>query len=92
LNGGKVVGVVLLANAGRSPILTPTRLAIDDVERRHGDAVQELFQIAPNGLTAAEAAYLRNFRNADELRKSSAKASRGRVERLGAKGIRERAR
>lgn len=86
-NGGQVAGVVLLAHAGRSPILTPTRVMIRDVERRHGDAIKDLFGIEPAGLTADEAAYLRNFRNADELRARIAAAERERVERLSAKGI-----
>jgi len=79
---------MLLAHAGRSPIFTPSKTH-RDVERRHGNAVKDLFGVAPSGLTADEAAYLRNFRNPDELRARFAKARDARSERLGAKGFHE---
>jgi predicted RNA methylase len=88
-NGGEVAGVVLLVNASRTGVLTPTKGTLRDVERRHGDAIRDLFHVSPAGLTADEAAYLRNFRDADELRTSLAKAQRARGERLGSKGVRE---
>ncbi|MCC6775623.1 MAG: strawberry notch family protein [Hyphomicrobiales bacterium] len=88
-NGGEVIGAVLLANAGRSGVLTPTRAVIRDIERRYGDAIRENFDIEPAGLTADEAAYIRNFRDARALREGVAKARRQRSERLASKGIRE---
>jgi hypothetical protein len=67
--------------------LTPTKAAIPDVARRFGDAVKELFGIEPPGLTADEAAYLRNFKDADALRRRWAKAESEREHRLHPKGI-----
>ena len=84
--GGEVAGIVTLVNAGRSGVFTPAKAVIRDIERRFGDAVENLFRIAPSGLTANEAAYLRNFKDADALRTRRAAAEVEREARLRAKG------
>ena len=86
-NGGKVVGAVTLANAGRSGVLTAPNALIHQIEKRFGDAVREIFGIDPASLTADEATYIFNFRDADAIRARFAAALRERVERLRAKGI-----
>lgn len=80
--GGEVAGIVTLVNAGRSGVFTPTKAVIRDIERRFGDAVENLFRIVPSGLTADEAAYLRNFKDADALRTRRAAAEVEREARL----------
>lgn len=84
--GGDVVGIVTLVNASRTGVLAASPQAVRDVERRFGHVVEELFGIAPSGLTAGEAAYLRNFRDADALRARAVAARSERSERLHAKG------
>jgi hypothetical protein len=71
--GGEVAGVVVFANAGRSGVLTPRRQDVKRIEGRFGDVIRNEFQIDPAALTADEAAYLSNFRDADQLRASIAK-------------------
>lgn len=88
-NGGNIVGVVTLVNAGRTGVLTPTRATIKRIEERFGNEVRELFGLDPAGLTADEAAYLLNFRDADTLRTRSAASERERATRLASKGISE---
>lgn len=85
--GGEVVGVVMLVNGSRAGVLTPTRSVVRDIEGRFGNAVRDLFQVDPAGLTADEAAYIRNFRDADALRARAAAAERERSERLRSKGV-----
>ncbi len=46
------------------------------VEWRFGDVIRNEFQIDPAALTADEAGYLSNFRDADQLRASIAKGRR----------------
>jgi hypothetical protein len=87
VNGGKVVGAVTLANAGRSGVLTAPQALVRQIEERFGDAIREIFGIEPASLTADEAAYIFNFRDADAIRARFAAALRERVERLRAKGI-----
>lgn len=86
-NGGNVVGAVTLANAGRSGVLTAPKALVRQIEKRFGDAVREIFGIDPASLTADEAKYIFNFRDADAIRARFAAALRERVERLRAKGI-----
>lgn len=57
--------------------------------KRHGDTIREQFGFEPAGLTAEEARYLIGFRTADELRNRVAAARQARVDRLGAKGVRQ---
>jgi hypothetical protein len=87
--GGIVAGTALLANAGRSAVLCPTQHHIQIIERRFADDIRNLFGIDPAALTADEAKYLVNFRNADALRSSAAKATRERDARLIARGLRQ---
>lgn len=86
-NGGEVAGVVTLANASRSGVLRAPKAHVADIERRYGHEVRDLFGIEPAALTADEAAYIRNFRDADALRSAVASAEGKRVARLRAKGI-----
>lgn len=86
-NGGEVVGVVTLANASRTPTMTPTAKQIAEIERRYGQALREHLHIAPDALTRAEATYVLGFRDADSLRNRAASARQERADRLRAKGI-----
>jgi hypothetical protein len=85
--GAQIAGAVLLANASRSGVLTLAPRTASLVERRYGDAIEELFGIEPGCLTADEAAYILNFRDADALRSRRAKAEDERRERLRAKSV-----
>lgn len=85
--GGQVSGVVTLVNASRGEVLSASASAVRDIEKRFGNAVEDLFGIAPASLTAPEAAYLRNFRDADALRARAAAAGVERSNRLRAKGV-----
>jgi hypothetical protein len=87
-NGGEVVGTVTLVNASRAGLYTPRRNHARDIEARYGDIIRQEFGIEPAALTADEAAYILNFRDADGLRNSIAKAKGERAQRLLAKGIR----
>ena len=86
-NGGEVAGVVTLVNASRTGILRPSKAHVADIERRYGDEVRRLFHAEPSALTADEAAYVRNFRDADALRAAEASARGKRLDRLHAKGL-----
>ena len=87
-NGGEVAGVVTLANASRTKLLRPTAATVRKIEGRFGNVIRELFGIDPAALTADEAQYILNFRNADALRDRVTAAQGERGRRLGAKGIR----
>lgn len=86
--GGEVAGVVVLANASRTGVLTPPKLVVRAIERRFGDEITNLFGIEPSGLTADEAAYLLNFKDADAIRVRIDASARQRAERLRQKGVR----
>ena len=86
-SGGEVIGAVLLVNASRSGSLVPENRRPREIEARFGDAVREIFEIDPAALTADEAAYILNFRDADALRNRAASAIRDRDARLRAKGL-----
>jgi predicted amidophosphoribosyltransferase len=86
--GGKVAGLVTLANASRSGDIHPPARLINELERRYGDVIREEFGIDPSSLTAEEARYLIGFRHADELRARAAAARQARAERIRAAGIR----
>ena len=88
-SGGDVAGVVTLANASRTGVLRPSKAHIADIERRYGNDVRDLFDTEPAALTADEAQYIRNFRDADTLRTAASAAEGKRNTRIGAKGIRE---
>lgn len=87
-NGGEVVGIVTLVNASRGGVYSPTPRQVRQIEERYGDTVREGFGIDPSALTADEATYILNFRDADQLRTSVAKAKGEREQRLLSKGIR----
>ena len=57
-------------------VLTPRRQDVQRIEGRFGDVIRNEFQIDPAALTTGEAAYLSNFRDADQLRASIAKGRR----------------
>ncbi|WP_341893728.1 hypothetical protein [Ferrovibrio terrae] len=85
--GGKVVGTITLVNASREGVLVPKRHVLTQIERRFGDAVKDLFDIEPASLTADEARYILNFRDAEGLRGRAASAEGERNRRLSTKGI-----
>jgi hypothetical protein len=87
--GGEVAGVVVLVNAGRASMLTPTKASVHDIKRRFGPAIQDLFGIAPEGLTAGEAGYLRDFRDAQSLRDRAAASQVKRAAQRRAREVRE---
>lgn len=86
-NGGQVIGTITLANASREGQFSPTRLQVRTIEGRYGDAVRQLFGIAPTGLTADEARYILGFRDADALRAAATKAGDERNRRFGEAGV-----
>jgi hypothetical protein len=77
---GAVAGVAVLVNAARSGRLTPTTRLTTMLERRHGDAIREIFQIDSPALTAEEAQYLTGFRTFDEIRNRSVAAGERRID------------
>jgi len=79
---GAVAGVVVLVNAARSGRLTPPVRITALLERRHGDAIRDIFKIDPKALTAEEAQYLIGFRTADEIRNRSIAAKQETDRRL----------
>lgn len=85
--GAEVVGIVTLVNASRSGVLTPERGMVRRIEERFGHVVEDLTGIVPAALTADEATYLLNFRDADALRTRAAAAGDERDARLRAKGV-----
>lgn len=85
--GGKVVGVVTLANASRSGRMAPSEKIVRDLERRFGDEIRKIFGVEPDALTADEAGYLIGFRDADALRSRAAKARAENARRRSAKGV-----
>jgi adenine/guanine phosphoribosyltransferase-like PRPP-binding protein len=83
--GGMVAGLVVLVNAARSGLQTPAARVTALLERRHGDAIREIFQIDPAALTAEESQYLIGFRTVDELRNRSLTARQETDRRLRSK-------
>jgi hypothetical protein len=88
MNGGQVVGSVVLVNAARSGKVIPAPKTVELLERRFGDEIRATFGIEPTALTREEAQCLIGFRTADELRNRAAAAKQARIERLRSKGIR----
>lgn len=86
LNGGRVVGTILLVNAGRSKVIQPMKRHIRLLEERFGDEIRQIFGIHTAALTANEAGYLVGFRTADEIRNRLAKAEKEIHLRLLSKG------
>ena len=86
-NGGSVIDVVVLVNAGRNPDLLPHRKDVRLIKERFQDEFIEIFGIESEALTANEARYLVGFRSADEIRDCLAKARQEIDRRLRSKGI-----
>jgi len=87
--GGFVVGVIVLSNAGRLKHLRPVPKNLRQIIARHELEIEEILHIAPSALTANEADYLIGFRTADEIRNRLAKARKETDLRLRSKGIEE---
>jgi len=85
--GGLVVDVVVLVNAGRDKALLPAKKHIRLIKERFQDECAEIFGIEPEALTANEAGYLVDFRSADAIRNRLAKARQEIDRRLRSKGI-----
>jgi len=62
-------------------------LGISKLKSRHEHAIEEIFGIRVDALTANEANYLIGFRSADEIRNRLAKAREKTDRRLRSKGI-----
>nr|WP_272904202.1 anti-CBASS Acb1 family protein [Xanthobacter agilis] len=86
--GGEVAGVVALVNAGRSGKMAAEPHRIREIERRFGDVVRKELHIEPRALTADEAQFLLNFRDAGALRDRIASARDERSARLRSKDVR----
>lgn len=86
LNGGRVLGTILLVNAGRSKLFRPIKRHIRLLEERFGDEIRQIFGIHTAALTANEASYLVGFRTADEIRNRLVKAEKETHLRLLSKG------
>ena len=89
-NGGEVVGIAPLVNAGRESIFPATPARIKKIGERYGDEIRSVLGVEPAALTENEASVILNYRDADTLRTSLAKAGNERRRRLAAKGISER--
>ena len=87
-NGGQVVGVVTLVNAGRNDIMTPKLTHIRILEKRFGEEIRNI-GIEPEALTANEAQYLVGYKDADGIRAAISKAKSERERRLLQKGFRQ---
>lgn len=85
--GGDVAGVVTLVNASRVDDIAAKPKQTREIERRFGDVVRQDLGLEPASLTASEAGYILNFRDADALRNRIASSGVERGRRLGAKGI-----
>lgn len=86
LNGGRVLGTILLVNAGRSKAFRPQKTHIRLIEERFGDEIKHIFGIHPRALTANESGYLVGFRTAVEIRNRCVKAEKETRLRLLSKG------
>jgi hypothetical protein len=84
--GAEVAGLALLVNASRTGPLSAAAARTQQIERRYGGAIREIFNIEPRSLTGPETEYILNFRDADALRNRAAAAHRERGERLRAQG------
>lgn len=87
LNGGQVVHILVLVNAGRTSKFKPESKTIRLLEKRYGHEITEIFGIKPAALTANEASYLVGFRTTNEIRNRLAKARQETYFRLRSKGI-----
>jgi hypothetical protein len=85
--GGRVAGVVTLANASRSGHYGASTAHVRKIEARYGDEIRKQLGVEPAALTADEARYILGFRDADALRAGIAKAKGEREQRLLRKGV-----
>src|ERR1035437_6099223 len=74
-------------NVSRSGTMEPSSKTIKELEARHGNEIENLFDIKPAALTQSESQYLLGFRTTDELRNRVAKARLERQDRLFEKGV-----
>ena len=82
MNGGYVIGTVLLVNAGRSKEFRALKKHTQLLEERFSDEIKNIFGIHISALTANESSYLDGFRTADEIRNRCIKAEKETVKRL----------
>lgn len=87
LNGGTVLGSIVLVNAGRDINFIPVKKHLRLLEQRFYDEIRQLFGIHVSALTANEASYLVGFRTVAEIRNRCAKAKETTHLRLLSKGI-----
>lgn len=87
LNGGFVLGSIVLVNAGRDKNFTPIKKHLKILEERFHDQIRQQFGIHIPALTANEANYLVGFRTFDEIRNRCVKAEKETHLRLLSKGI-----
>lgn len=88
LNGGNVLGSIVLVNAGRDKNFKPVKKHIKLLEERFNEQIEQQFGIKTSALTANEASYLIGFRTIDEIRNRCLKAEKEIHLRLLSKGIR----
>lgn len=86
LNGGRILGTIVLVNAGRSKNFVPTKKHVRLLEERLGDEIKQIFGIHPHALTANEAGYLVGFETPEQIRNRCAKAAEETNLRLLSKG------
>lgn len=82
MNGGNIIGSILLVNAGRSEKFRAFEKHIRLLEERFGDEIKNILGIHTSALTANEASYLVGFRTADEIRNRCVKAEKETAKRL----------
>ncbi len=87
LNGGTILGSIVLVNAGRDKSFKPLKKHISLLEQRFNDKIRQQFGIQTPALTANEARYLIGFRNFDEIRNRCFKAEKETHLRLLSKSI-----
>lgn len=87
LQGGEVVDVVVLVNAGRNKHLNPSVNLLNKLKKRYEHEIREIFGVHVTALTANEASYLIGFRSSDEIRNRLIKARKETNLRIRSKGI-----
>ncbi|MDN6321912.1 MAG: phosphoribosyltransferase [Halomonas sp.] len=82
MNGGSVIGSILLVNAGRSKKFRALKKHTQLLEERFSNEIKSIFGIHTSALTANESSYLVGFRTADEIRNRCVKAEKETAKRL----------
>lgn len=82
MNGGRILGSIVLVNAGRVKEFSPTGNHVRILEERFDQAIKDIFGIHISALTANEAGYLVGFRTVDEIRNRCIKAEKETTFRL----------